>query len=92
MRSISDITRQLSYEDIQKKRPTMKQNILNNLDKPMTIQEIADELAYKRLIGTNNRSKVAPRITELEDEGFVKQVGFKKDYMSKKLVTIYAKV
>lgn len=92
MRTISDITRQLSYEDIQKKRPTMKQNILNNLDKPMTIQEIADKLAYKRLIGTNNRSKVAPRITELEDEGFVKQVGFKKDYMSKKLVTIYEKI
>lgn len=92
MRSISDITRQLSYEDIQKKRPTIKQNILNNLDKPMTIQGIADKLAFLGIIGTNNRQKIAPRITELEDEGLVKQAGFKKDYMSKKLVTIYAKV
>ena len=89
---ITDITRQLAFEDIQTKKQTIREHILENLTTPMTIQELADKLAFKGIIYTNNRQRVAPRITELEDDGLVKQVGAKKDYMSKKLVTIYAKV
>lgn len=49
------ITRQLAFEDIQKKRPSIKQNILEQLDTPMTVQEIADKMAHLRLLHTNNR-------------------------------------
>ena len=89
---ITDITRQLAFEDIQEKIPSRQELILEILIKPMTAQEIADELYKLHLIIDNNRTRVAPRITEMEQLGLVKQVGAKKDYKSKKLVTIYAKV
>ena len=89
---ITDITRQLAYEDIQDKIPSRQALILEILIKPMTAQEIADELYKLKLIPDNSRSKTAPRLTEMEQLGLVKQVGAKKDYLSKKMVTIYAKV
>lgn len=90
---ITDITRQLAYEYIQDKIPSRQALILEMLNfKPMTAQEIADELYKLKLIPDNNRGKTAPRLTEMEQLGLVKQVGAKKDYLSKKMVTIYAKV
>lgn len=88
----TDITRQLAYEDIQDKIPSRQALILEILIKPMTAQEIADELYKLKLIPDKSRSKTAPRLTEMEKLGLVKQVGAKKDYLSKKMVTIYAKV
>ena len=90
---ITDITRQLAYEDIQDKIPTRQELILEMLSiKPMTAQETADELYKLHFIPDNSRSKTAPRMTEMEQLGLIKQVGAKKDYLSKKMVTIYAKV
>lgn len=90
---ITDITRQLAYEYIQDKIPSRQALILEMLNiKPMTAQEIADELYKLKLIPDNNRGKTAPRLTEMEKLGLVKQVGAKKDYLSKKMVTIYAKM
>ena len=90
---ITDITRQLAYEYIQDKIPSRQTLILEMLNiKPMTAQEIADELYKLHLIPDNNRTRVAPRLTEMERLDLVKQVGAKKDYLSKKMVTIYAKV
>lgn len=89
---VTIITRQLSFEDIKQKRQSRFEMILDRLDKPKTAQEIADELFELGLTYTSYRGMVAPRLTELEKMGYVKQAGMKKDHKSGKMVTIYEKV
>lgn len=89
---VTKITRQLSFEDIQTKKQNRYNMILDRLDIPKTVQEIADELFELGLTYTSYRGMVAPRCTELEKLGYIKQVGMKKDHKSGKMVAIYGKV
>lgn len=58
-------------------------------DKEMTAKEIANLMFVKKIIPTNERNFVSPRLTELCISGIVEPVGKKKCYWTNKTVTVF---
>lgn len=89
MNTITAITRQMSFDDIQDKKKKRYEQILNRLDKPKTAKEIAVELFELGFTPSTERNYTAPRLTELEKMGFVKVIDKKKCEYTGKKVAIY---
>ena len=82
---ISNITRQLSFEDIKPKKKIRYMQILDRLVYGnKTAKEIAVELFDLGFTNTSERNTTAPRLTELEKMGYVEET-------AKKLVNTQAK-
>lgn len=87
---ITEMTRQLSFEDIKPKRKIRYEQILDRLiSGEKTAKEIAVELFDLQLIPSTERNYTAPRLTELEQMGIVEVVGKKKCNYTGKMVAVY---
>jgi len=92
MSFITNVTRQLSFNDIQEKQKIRYEQILDRLDKPKTAKEIAVELYEMGITNTADRNVTAPRLTELAKMGIVKTINKKKCEWTGKNVAVYEKV
>lgn len=90
--SITYLTRQMSFNDIQLKTKVRYEQILACMDSPKTAKEIAVELYELGIIPSTERNYVSPRLTELEKRGIVKAVDKKKCQYTGKTVAIYERV
>lgn len=73
MNSTTLETRQLSFTDIQDKKKKRYEQILNRLsNREMTAKEIAVEMFELGMIASTERNYTAPRLTELEQMGYVR--------------------
>lgn len=90
---ISNITRQLSFEDIKPKKLTKYIQILEVLgNREMTAREIETEMNKKKYSQYFDMNHVRPRLTELvNDYHELVECGSKIDYLTKKSVVIYRK-
>lgn len=88
---ITNITKQLSFFEIQPKKQVRYKQILERLDRPKTAKELAVELYIDQLIPTTERNFTAPRLTELDHMGLVEVIGKKKCQYTGKTVAIYKK-
>lgn len=87
---ISNITRQLSFEDIKPKKKIRYMQILERLlYGNKTAKEIAVELFDLGFTNTSERNTTAPRSTELEKMGYVKAIDKKKCEYTGKTVAVY---
>lgn len=87
---ITNLTRQLSFEDIKPKRKIRYEQILDRLMTGIkTAKEIAIELYELELIPSTERNYTAPRLTELEKMGLVKVIDKKKCHYTGKTVAVY---
>lgn len=89
MSTITQTTRQMSFDDIQDKTKIRYIQILNRLDKPKTAKELAVELFDLGFIPSTERNYTAPRLSELEDMGMVKAIDKKKCEYTGKTVAVY---
>lgn len=89
MNTITQTTRQMSFDDIQDKTKIRYMQILNRLDKPKTAKELAVELFDLGFTNTTERNTCAPRLTELEKMGYVKAIDKKKCEYTGKSVAVY---
>lgn len=89
MNTITQTTRQMSFDDIQDKTKIRYIQILNRLDKPKTAKELAVELFDLGFIPSTERNYTAPRLTELEKMGYVKAIDKKKCEYTGKTVAVY---
>lgn len=91
--SITRETRQEGYESVLNKRTIRAELILEILDSgPMTASEIVKELLDRGVIKYYNRNFVAPRLTELKEEGRVEVIGKRPCIMSGKNVAVWQRV
>lgn len=87
---ISNITRQLSFEDIKPKKKIRYMQILERLSTGnKTAKEVAVELFDLGFIPSTERNYTAPRLTELEKMGYVEETAKKKCEYTGKAVTVY---
>jgi len=87
---ISNITRQLSFEDIKPKKKIRYMQILDRLVYGnKTAKEIAVELFDLGFTNTSERNTTAPRLTELEKMGYVEETAKKTCECTGKAVTVY---
>ena len=86
---ITQITRQMSFADIQDKTKIRYIQILNRLDKPKTAKELAVELFELGYIPSTERNYTAPRLTEFKKMGYVKATDKKKCEYTGKTVAVY---
>nr|DAY69902.1 MAG TPA: PadR family transcriptional regulator factor [Caudoviricetes sp.] len=87
---ISNITRQLSFEDIKPKKKIRYMQILDRLsEENKTAKEIAVELFNLGFIPSTERNYTAPRLTELEKMGYVEETAKKTCQYTGKAVTVY---
>ena len=90
MNTITFMTRHKSYEDMQEHLSSRHKQILEILqDKEMTTREIAKELYNKHYTNTADVNNARPRITELENLGFVTADKTKKCNVTNKEVAVY---
>ena len=90
MNSTTLETRQLSFTDIQDKKKKRYEQILNRLgNREMTAKEIAVEMFELGMIASTERNYTAPRLTELEQMGYVEVIGKKKCEWTGKMVAVY---
>ena len=89
MNTITQTTRQMSFDDIQDKTKIRYIQILNRLDKPKTAKELAVELFDLGFIPSTERNYTAPRLTELEKMEHVKAIDKKKCQYTGKTVAVY---
>ena len=90
MNSTTQETRQLSFTDIQDKKKKRYEQILNRLsNREMTAKEIAVEMFELGMIASTERNYTAPRLTELEQMGYVEVIGKKKCEWTGKMVAVY---
>ena len=89
MSTITQTTRQMSFDDIQDKTKIRYIQILNRLDKPKTAKELAVELFELGFIPSTERNYTAPRLSELADMGMVKAIDKKKCEYTGKTVAVY---
>lgn len=76
-------TRRASYDAVLPKVNERCRLILNTLgNREMTVSEITDELVASGTIPYFNRNFVAPRLTEMKDEGVVETCGRRKSTRS----------
>lgn len=87
--SITEQTRRESYENLD--TATINSRIIDILrgGLPMTAREVAEQMCQKRYIPYPVRQAVAPRLTELEDEGIVEVYGKVKDEKTGRTVATY---
>lgn len=87
---ITQLTRQLSFEDIKPKRKMRYEQILDRLLSGIkTAKEIAVELYELGLIPSTERNYTSPRLTELEKMGLVQVINKKKCDYTGKTVAVY---
>jgi hypothetical protein len=87
---ITQLTRQLSFEDIKPKRKIRYEQILDRLLGGIkTAKEIAVELYELGLIPSTERNYTSPRLTELEKMGLVQVINKKKCDYTGKTVAVY---
>lgn len=87
---ITQLTRQISFEDIKPKRKIRYEQILTRLLTGVkTAKEIAVELYEIGLIPSTERNYTAPRLTELEKMGLVQVINKKKCDYTGKMVAVY---
>lgn len=87
---ITQLTRQLSFEDVKPKRKIRYEQILDRLlTGTKTAKEIAVELFEIGLIPSTERNYTAPRLTELEKMGLVQVINKKKCDYTGKMVAVY---
>lgn len=90
MNTITFMTRHKSYEDMQEHLSERHKQILEILkDKEMTTREIALELHNRHFTNTQDVNNARPRITELENLGFVITDKTKKCNITNKEVAVY---
>ena len=82
---ISNITRQLSFEDI---KPKKKIRYMQILDRLSTGNKTAKEIAVE-LFDLGFTNTTAPRLTELEKMGYVEETAKKTCEYTAKAVTVY---
>lgn len=87
--NITQVTKLASYELIQPEIANRKDLILWLLDKPKSVDDLVIECIKLGLIKFPNRNYVAPRLTELKDEGKVKISGIKKSPVTGRPVAIF---
>lgn len=87
--SITTMTRQMSFEDIQDKTKIRYIQILNRLNEPKTAKELAVELFELGFISSTERNYTAPRLTELQQMGYVRAIEKKKCSYTGKMVAVY---
>ena len=87
---ITQITRQLSFEDVKPKRKIRYEQILTRLlTGTKTAKEIAVELYELGLIPSTERNYTSPRLTELKKMGLVQVINKKKCDYTGKTVAVY---
>jgi hypothetical protein len=87
---ITQLTRQISFEDIKPKRKIRYEQILDRLLGGIkTAKEIAVELYELGLIPSTERNYTSPRLTELEKMGLVQVINKKKCDYTGKTVAVY---
>ena len=86
---ITQMTRQMSFDDIQDKTKIRYIQILDRLDAPKTAKELAVELYELGFIPSMERNYTAPRLTELSRMGMVKVIDKKKCSYTGKTVAVY---
>lgn len=87
---ITELTRQLSFENIKSKRKIRYEQILDRLNcGDKTAKEIAVELYELGLIPSTERNYTAPRLTELMEMGYVETINRKKCKYTGKTVAVY---
>lgn len=87
---ITQLTKQLSFEDIKPKRKLRYEQILDRLLTGVkTAKEIAVELYELGLIPSTERNYTSPRLTELEKMGLVQVINKKKCDYTGKTVAVY---
>jgi len=90
MNTITFMTRHKSYKEMQEHLSERHKQILEILkDKEMTTREIAQELYKRRYTNTADVNNARPRITELEDLGFVITDKTTKCNITNKEVAVY---
>lgn len=90
MNTITFMTRHKSYEEMQEHLSERHNQILEILkDREMTTREIAQELYKRKYTNTSDVNNARPRITELEDLGFVITDKTKKCNTTNKEVAVY---
>ena len=90
MNTITFMTRHKSYEDMKEHLSERHKQILEILKgKEMTTREIAQELYNRKYTNTADVNNARPRITELEDLGFVTTDKTKKCNITNKEVAVY---
>ena len=92
MNTITAITRQMSFEDIQLKKKIRYDQILSRMDEPKTAKEIAVELFELGYIPSTERNYTQPRLTELCKKGIVRVVDKKKCDYTGKMVAVYERI
>ena len=76
-------TRRASFESVLPKVKPRQRMILETLgDRSMTVSEITEELVEAGKLPYFNRNYVAPRLTELKDNGIVETCGRRKSTRS----------
>ena len=89
MSTITQTTRQMSFDDIQDKTKIRYIQILNRLDKPKTAKELAVELFDLGFIPSTERNFVSPRLTELLKKGKVQTIGKRVCKYSNRKVAVF---
>lgn len=90
MNTITFMTRYKSYTEMQEHLSVRHKQILKILkNKKMTTKEIAEELYNRHYTNTADVNNARPRITELENLGFVVTDKTKKCNVTNKEVAVY---
>ncbi len=90
MNTITFMTRHKSYEDMKEHLSERHKQILEILKgKEMTTREIAQELYNRKYTNTADVNNARPRVTELENLGFVTTDKSKKCDVTNKEVAVY---
>lgn len=88
---ITFTTRRISNEVANKRGMYSKiLEVLESTEEPLSAKDIAIQLFQKRLLPTDSRQEVAPRLTEMSTKGWIEPTGAKqRDQYSGILVTVY---
>lgn len=91
MDQITKETRIKAYEESRSTASTRRVAVYQALKEtgPMTAEELADELYRRGMVQLNHRSVVAPRLTELKEEGKVKTCGKRPSQFTGKLSAVW---
>lgn len=84
-------TRRESYDKVlEMSAEKRKQQIMEVLkDKPMTADEITQQLLERNLIPYYDRNFVSPRLTELKDQGLIESIGKSYCDRTRRKVTMF---
>lgn len=94
MNTITQTTRQMSFDDIQDKTSTKYKQILEIIgNRKMTAREIEAEMNNKRYSKYFDMNHVRPRLTELVNKYHeLIECDEKEDYVTHKQVAVYRKI